>query len=104
MFAPSSSRPPYYPSYLPPDAQELGSLFKHATYLPEHGMGAWNETWKIQHGVYLSEEKEADMKSSEIQRTTASLQKMKGLMASAKNASQKLAQTEQTIANTDPNV
>jgi len=50
MFAPQESCPPYYPSYSPPEPQELTALLHSKAFMPQHGMGAWNETWKIQHG------------------------------------------------------
>jgi hypothetical protein len=83
MFAPENSKPPYYPSYLPPEPAELQRLFQVKAYLPVHGTGVWNETWKIQHGVYLTEEKESEMGSSEVQKTAAQLEQMKKIINSA---------------------
>ena len=83
MFAPSYSRPPYYPSYDPPGARELEALLSTSSWLPSHGMGAANEGWKVEHGVYMNEEKESEMNSSDIQRTTHALETMKKMMAKA---------------------
>lgn len=83
MFAPSASRPPYYPSYLPPDARELESLYASQSWLPRHGMGAANESWKVEHNVYMNEEKEAEMKKADIQKTTHALAQMKKIMSNA---------------------
>lgn len=95
MFAPSLSRPPYYPSYLPPSADELSSLFQSHSFLPVHGAGAFNEGWKISHGVYLSEGKEREMKGGEVKKVTESMNEMKAMM---EKASQQLAAERSSIA------
>ena len=80
MFAPTASRPPYYPSYSPPEPTELTALLSSKAFIPVHGMGATNEAWKIEHGVYLSEAKENEMASAEVHRTTQSMLEMQKML------------------------
>lgn len=88
MFAPEQSRPPYFPSYHPPDAAELESLFTNNVWMAAHGHGAIHETWKIHHGVYLSESRESEMQRGEMQRTTQALQNIHKLMRGGGKAAQ----------------
>lgn len=69
MFAPQHSHPPFFPSYRPPDPEQLAALLKRPKQtLQFHGMGSHNEHWKIQHGVYFNAEKTATLQNSDIEK------------------------------------
>jgi len=77
MFAPSISRPPFYPSYAPPSARELTSLLTRKAALALHGSGAENETWKVKQGVHLRESDEGEVGSREMAKTSVALSRLR---------------------------